>query len=173
MKIEIAGIYWPQANIGNFSCLFLLAYLRFSEVEFCKFYYQDKTIIVKNDFLKNSVHEKRPLEFYNESIDKHSYWGSSKFTKQDFLYYLTYSFAPSRLLCYGLKTRDFPLTGSFQLWKFIFELSIIEFQCDIFPFVLLNLWASYEVFKIRYWSKMEAKSGSHFMKTQQICIDGT
>ena len=72
MKIEIAGIYWPEANVGNFSFIsFLLAYLRFSEVEFFKFYYQDKTIIVKNGFLKISV--KRPLESYNESMDKHSF----------------------------------------------------------------------------------------------------
>ena len=34
---------------------FLLAYLLFSEVEFFKSYYQDKTIIVKNGFLKISV----------------------------------------------------------------------------------------------------------------------
>ena len=46
MKIEIARIYWPQAKIGN-SFLFLLTYLRFSEVEFFKFYYPGKTIIVK------------------------------------------------------------------------------------------------------------------------------
>ena len=52
---------------------FLLIYLRFSEVEFFKFYYQDKTIIVKNGFLKISVCEKRPLESYNESMDKHSF----------------------------------------------------------------------------------------------------
>ena len=51
---------------------FLLAYLRFSDVEFFKFYYQDKTIIAKNGFLKISVDEKRPLESYNESMDKHS-----------------------------------------------------------------------------------------------------
>ena len=61
MKIEIAGIYWPEANVGNFSFIsFLLVYLRFSEVEFFKFYYQDKTIIVKNCFLKISVYGKRP-----------------------------------------------------------------------------------------------------------------
>ena len=72
MKTEIAGIYRPEANVGNFSFIsFLLAYLRFSEVEFFKFYYQDKTIIVKNGSLKISV--KRPLESYNESMDKHSF----------------------------------------------------------------------------------------------------
>ena len=47
MKIEIAGIYWPEANVGNFSVIsFLPAYLRFSEVEFFKFYCQNETIIV-------------------------------------------------------------------------------------------------------------------------------
>ena len=34
---------------------FLLTYLRFSEGEFSKFYYQDKTIIVKKAFFKISV----------------------------------------------------------------------------------------------------------------------
>ena len=77
MKIEIAGICWPQAIIGNFAfplCFFFfyLAYQRFWEVEFFKFYYQDKTIIVKNGFLKISLCEKRLLESYNESMDKHS-----------------------------------------------------------------------------------------------------
>ena len=72
MKIENVGIYWPQANIENFS-LFLPAYLRFSDVEFFKFYCHDKSIIVKNGFLKISVYEKRPLESYNESMDKHSF----------------------------------------------------------------------------------------------------
>ena len=43
MKIEIAGIYWPEANVGNFSFIsFLPAYLRFSEVELS----QNETIIV-------------------------------------------------------------------------------------------------------------------------------
>ena len=37
------------------------------------FFFQDKTIIVKNGFLKISVYEKRPLESYNESMDKHSF----------------------------------------------------------------------------------------------------
>ena len=70
MKIEIAGIYWPEANVGNFSFIsFLLAYVRFSEVEFFKFSYQDKTIIVKNGFLKISAYEKCPLETYNKSMD--------------------------------------------------------------------------------------------------------
>ena len=73
MKIEIGGFYWPQANIGNFSFLFFLAYLRFSEVEFFKFYDQDKTIIVENGFVKICVDEKRPLESYNEIMDKHSF----------------------------------------------------------------------------------------------------
>ena len=73
MKIEIAGVYWPEANVGNFSFIsFLLAYLRFSD-EFFKFYYQDKTIIVKNGSLKISVCEKRPLESSNESMGKHSF----------------------------------------------------------------------------------------------------
>ena len=44
------------------------------------------------------------------------------------------------------------------------ELPIIESQCDIFPFALLNLWTSYE-FNIRYWSKMEAKGNRHYIKT--------
>ena len=34
---------------------FSLTYLRFSEVDFSKFYYQDKTVIVKKGFLKISV----------------------------------------------------------------------------------------------------------------------
>ena len=79
-------------------------------------------IIVKKGFLKISVQEKRPLESYNKSMNKHSFKGGSKFTKHAILYYLAYSFAPSRLLCYGLKTRDFPLTGwVLKLWKFIFN----------------------------------------------------
>ena len=35
--------------------VFLLTYLRFLEVDFSKFYYQDKTVIVKKSFLKISV----------------------------------------------------------------------------------------------------------------------
>ena len=54
MKIEIAGIYWLEANIGN-SLLFLLTYLRFWEVQLFKFYYQYKMIIVKKGFHKTSV----------------------------------------------------------------------------------------------------------------------
>ena len=59
MKIEIAGIDWPQGNIGNFSFLlfFELAYQQFSELEFFKFYHQDITIIDKNGFLEISVYE--------------------------------------------------------------------------------------------------------------------
>ena len=59
MKIENAGVYWTQANIGNFSFLlfFKLAYQRFSEVEFFKFYHQDITIIDKKGFLEISVYE--------------------------------------------------------------------------------------------------------------------
>ena len=52
---------------------FLLIYLRFSEVEFFKFYYQDKMIIVKNGFVKISVDQTRPLKSYNEIMDKHSF----------------------------------------------------------------------------------------------------
>ena len=74
--------------------------------------------------------------------------------KQAFLHYLTYSVAPLRLLCYGLKTRDFPFTGSFQLWKFIFELSIIESRSDIFPFAFSTSEPVMN-FKICYWSKSE------------------
>ena len=56
MEIEFERIYWPQANIGNsFFFTNLQLYLRFSEVEFSKFYYQHKTIIVKKGFLKISV----------------------------------------------------------------------------------------------------------------------
>ena len=35
--------------------VFLLTYLRFLEVDFSKFYYQDKTVIVKKSFFKISV----------------------------------------------------------------------------------------------------------------------
>ena len=73
-------------------------------------------IIVKKGFLKISVQEKRPLESSNKSLTKHSFKGGSKFTKHAFFYYLTYSFAPSWLLCYCLKTRDFPLTG--WVWNY-------------------------------------------------------
>ena len=41
---------------------------------------------------------------------------------------------------YGLEIPcEYHFTGTFQLLKFIFELSIIESRSDIFPFVLLNL----------------------------------
>ena len=79
-------------------------------------------IIVKKGFLKISVWGKCPLESSYESMDKHSVWDSSKFTKHAFFYYLTYSFAPWRLLYNGFKTWDFPLTGwVWKLWKFIFD----------------------------------------------------
>ena len=125
MEIEIAGTYWPQANIGKFSFVFffLVTYLRFSEVEFLKFYYQDKKKLKKVS-LKILYKKKRPqvpLRSSNESMDKHSFQGSSKFTKRAFLYHLTYSFVPWWLLCYDLKTRDFPWTGSFKLRKFILD----------------------------------------------------
>ena len=66
MKIEIAGIYRPEANVGNFSFISFFTSLPtiFGGWVF-KFYYPDKTIIVKNGFLKISVYEKRPLESYN------------------------------------------------------------------------------------------------------------
>ena len=58
MKIENAGVYWTQANIGNFfSSFFKLAYQLFSDVEFFKFYHQDITIIDKKGFLEISVYE--------------------------------------------------------------------------------------------------------------------
>ena len=48
MKIEIAGIYRPEANVGNFSFIsFLLAYLRFSEVEFSNFITKIKRLLSK------------------------------------------------------------------------------------------------------------------------------
>ena len=48
MKIEIAGIYRPEANVGNFSFIsFLLAYLRFSEVEFSNFTTKIKRLLSK------------------------------------------------------------------------------------------------------------------------------
>ena len=50
MEIEFEGIYWFIGNSFSFTNLQL--YLRFSEVEFSKFYYQHKTIIVKKGFLK-------------------------------------------------------------------------------------------------------------------------
>ena len=79
-------------------------------------------IIVKKGFLKISVQEKRPLESSNKSMNKHSLKGGSKFTKHAFFYYLTYSFAPWRLLYNRFKTWDFPLTGwVLKLWKFIFD----------------------------------------------------
>ena len=46
---------------------------RASEVEFFKFYYQDKMIIVKTGFVKISVDQTRPLKSYNEIMDKHSF----------------------------------------------------------------------------------------------------
>ena len=74
-------------------------------------------IIVKKGFLKISVQEKRPLESSNKSMNKHSLKGGSKFTKHAFFYYLTYSFAPSWLLCYGLSLNRVSL----KLWKFIID----------------------------------------------------
>ena len=148
-KIENVAIYWPQANIENFSFLscFLLAYLRFSDVEFFKFIAKIKRLLLKMVSLKflymKNVHKNPIMKVWTNIV----FSAAPKFTKQAFLYYLTYSVAPLRLLCYGLKTRDFPLTGSFQLWKFILELSIIESRCDILNFVQLNPWASYEFWK--------------------------
>ena len=54
MKIENVAIYWPQANIENFSFLFcfLLAYLRFSDVEFFKFIAKIKRLLLKMVSLK-------------------------------------------------------------------------------------------------------------------------
>ena len=46
-----ASEYW------DFFFFFSLTYLRFSEVDFSKFYYQDKTVIVKKGFLKNLYKE--------------------------------------------------------------------------------------------------------------------
>ena len=48
MNKEIAGIYRPEANVGNFpftSCL--LAYLRFLEVEFSNFITKIKRLLSK------------------------------------------------------------------------------------------------------------------------------
>ena len=70
-KIGKVAIYWPQANIENFSFFFLLAYLRFSDVEFFKFIAKIKPLLLKMVSLKISVYEKRPQESYNESMDKH------------------------------------------------------------------------------------------------------
>ena len=70
---KIVGQAYENGNHEDLFIFFLLAYLRFSEVECFKFYYQDKTIIVKNGLLKISVYEKRPLESYNESMDKHGF----------------------------------------------------------------------------------------------------
>ena len=98
-----AGEYWEV-----FFCFFflLVTYLRFSEVEFLKFYYQDKKKLKKVS-LKILYKKKRPqvpLRSSNESMDKHSFQGSSKFTKQAFLYHLTYSFVPWWLLYYFATT---------------------------------------------------------------------
>ena len=53
MKIEIEGTIERKRILGIL--FFFLLYLRFSEVEISKFYYQDKTVIVEKGFLKISV----------------------------------------------------------------------------------------------------------------------
>ena len=72
MKIEIAGIYWAQENVGNFSLFFTNLPTIFGGWVF-QIYYQDKMIIVKNGFVKISVDQTRPLKSYNEIMDKHSF----------------------------------------------------------------------------------------------------
>ena len=58
MKIENAGFIERKRILGiSFLLFFKLAYQRFSEVEFFKFYHQDITIIDKNGFLEISVYE--------------------------------------------------------------------------------------------------------------------
>ena len=47
MKIEIAGIYRPQAQYWEFFFFSSTNLLTILEVGFLQFYYQDKTIIVK------------------------------------------------------------------------------------------------------------------------------
>ena len=71
MKIEIAGIYWPQANIWNFYFIsfFLLTYLRFSEgIHFVKAELFDCMSSLKSCFEFLKSHDKRSLlievEFY-------------------------------------------------------------------------------------------------------------
>ena len=110
-------------------------------------------IIVKKGFLKISVQEKRPLESSNKSMHKHSFKGGYKFTKHAFFYYLASVFFCAFLTTVlRLKNQGLSLNRvSLKLWKFIIdfdakgenneinELSIIESQCDIFPFVFLNL----------------------------------
>ena len=51
-KIGKVAIYWPQANIENFSFFFSLAYLRFSDVEFFKFIAKIKRLLSKMVSLK-------------------------------------------------------------------------------------------------------------------------
>ena len=63
MKIEIAGIYWPEF----FFYFFFTSLPTIFGGWVFQIYYQDKTIIVKN-----LCFEKRPLESYDESMDKHS-----------------------------------------------------------------------------------------------------
>ena len=71
MKIENVRIYWPQANIENFSFFFFTSLPTIFGGWVFQIYCQDKAIIVKNGFLKIFVYEKRPQESYNESMDKH------------------------------------------------------------------------------------------------------
>ena len=77
MKIEIAGIYWPQANIGNFYFIsfFLLTYLRSSEVDFFSGKHQDSR---ENKTRKLTVMiKKHPSSWYNihdVSRGSMSYW---------------------------------------------------------------------------------------------------
>ena len=70
------------------------------------------------------------------------------------IWQMTYIHKLPKLCSATLKTRHFPFTGSFQLWKFIFELSIIESRSDIFPFAFSTSEPVMN-FKICYWSKSE------------------
>ena len=51
MKIEIAGTIERKRILGILF-FFLLTYLRFWEVDYSKFYYQDKTLLLKKVSLK-------------------------------------------------------------------------------------------------------------------------
>ena len=60
--------YVIPKNYIKISGVFLETYLRFSEVLFFAFYYQDIAVIAKKKPPKNlGIKTKRPLQFFNES----------------------------------------------------------------------------------------------------------
>ena len=78
------------------SFFFELAYQRFSEVEFFKFYHQDITIIDKNGFLEISIYENVHQNPKMKVWTNIFFRAAPNLPKEAFLYYLTHSAAPSR-----------------------------------------------------------------------------